>query len=160
MRSPFELPFDRRPRALGPALALVGCVLALSGPATRAAAADETSPPASPAVPAAPASPSAPIHEQALDLLVLRPLGTARVAGGALLWLPLAGRGAPTAALPWASRWGWQAVAMALALGLRGGTLASGPARLRQWCTFPMEKRGDAWIILKEHITTDPEYST
>lgn len=54
--------------------------------------------------------------------------GGANIAGwlaGALLWLPLAGRGAPTAALPWASRWGWQAVAMALALGLRGGTLAS-----------------------------------
>ena len=54
--------------------------------------------------------------------------GGANIAGwlvGTLLWLPLAGRGAPTAALPWASRWGWQAVAMALALGLRGGTLAS-----------------------------------
>ncbi len=54
--------------------------------------------------------------------------GGANIAGwlaGALLWLPLAGRGVPTAALPWASRWGWQAVAMALALGLRGGTLAS-----------------------------------
>ncbi|WP_109467010.1 Cif family virulence factor [Albibacillus kandeliae] len=42
-----------------------------------------------------------------------------------------------------------------------GGELADGTqAKLRQWCTFPMEKRGDRWIILKEHITTDPEYST
>lgn len=41
-----------------------------------------------------------------------------------------------------------------------GGMLASGPAKLRQWCTFPMEKRDGKWVILKEHITTDPDYST
>ncbi len=45
---------------------------------------------------------------------------------------------------------------------LRGGGMLAGnkEARLRQWCTFPMEKRDGAWIILKEHITTDPDYST
>lgn len=42
-----------------------------------------------------------------------------------------------------------------------GGELKDGTqARLRQWCTFPMEKRGDRWFILKEHITTDTANST
>ena len=57
--------------------------------------------------------------------------GGAHIAGwlaGSLLWLLLAtwaGRGGPAAALPRASRAGWQVVAGVLALGLRGGVLAS-----------------------------------
>lgn len=42
-----------------------------------------------------------------------------------------------------------------------GGEMANGKVhRLRQYCTFPLEKRDGNWIILKEHITTDPDYST
>lgn len=42
-----------------------------------------------------------------------------------------------------------------------GGEMADGTkAKLRQYCTFPMERRDGRWLILKEHITTDPEYST
>jgi dolichol-phosphate mannosyltransferase len=57
--------------------------------------------------------------------------GGAHIAGwlaGSLLWWLLAawaGRGAPAGALPRASRAGWQVVAGVLALGLRGGVLAS-----------------------------------
>jgi hypothetical protein len=72
MRFPFEL----RLRSLARPLAIAGCALAISGPAPRAAAEE-------------PAPPRPPLHEQALDLLVFRPLGTARVVGGALLWVPI-----------------------------------------------------------------------
>jgi ketosteroid isomerase-like protein len=42
-----------------------------------------------------------------------------------------------------------------------GGLLTDGTkAKLRQYCTFPMERRDGRWIILKEHITTDPDQST
>jgi len=42
-----------------------------------------------------------------------------------------------------------------------GGRMANGKLhKLRQYCTFPMERRNGTWIILKEHITTDPDYST
>jgi hypothetical protein len=57
--------------------------------------------------------------------------GGAHIAGwlaGSLLWGLLAawaGRGAAAGALPRASRVGWQVVAGVLALGLRGGVLAS-----------------------------------
>jgi hypothetical protein len=57
--------------------------------------------------------------------------GGAHIAGwlaGSLLWWLLAawaGRGAAAGALPRASRVGWQVVAGVLALGLRGGVLAS-----------------------------------
>lgn len=91
MRFPFDFRFDRRPRSFARGLVVAGCVLVLSGAAPRARAAEAAeaaSSPASAASASAP-EPTAPILEQALDLLVFRPLGTARVVGGALLWVPI-----------------------------------------------------------------------
>ena len=100
MRFPFDFGLDRRLRSGARGLIVASCMLALSGPAPQAAADDapeetssaasDSSPdPSTPSTPSAPADPPAPIHEQALDLLVFRPLGTVRVVGGALLWLPI-----------------------------------------------------------------------
>lgn len=42
-----------------------------------------------------------------------------------------------------------------------GGEMANGEVhKLRQYCTFPLEKIDGRWVILKEHITTDFDYST
>ena len=71
-----RLPFERRLRRLSRPLAIAACVLAISGPAPRALAED-------------PESESARLDDQALDLIVFRPLGVARVVGGALLWVPI-----------------------------------------------------------------------
>jgi len=57
--------------------------------------------------------------------------GGAHIAGwlaGLMLWLLLAawaGRGGPAGVLPWTARIGWRGVLAVLALGLRGGVLAS-----------------------------------
>ena len=57
--------------------------------------------------------------------------GGAHIAGwlaGSMFWLLLAawaGRGGPAGVLPWAARVGWRGVLAVLALGLRGGVLAS-----------------------------------
>ncbi len=80
--------------------------------------------------------------------------GGANIAGwlaGSLLWLLMAawaGRGAPASTVPWASRVGWQAVATALALGLRGGVLASALAwGLPPWLAVALGV-ALAWAVL------------
>lgn len=72
-----NLPFEPGLRRLTRPLAIAACALAIAGPAPHALAEDE------------PASEPARLDEQALDLLVFRPLGAARVVGGALLWVPI-----------------------------------------------------------------------
>ena len=67
---------DRRFRSLSRPLAFASCVLAISGVAPRAVAEEA-------------ARPSAPLAAQAVDLVLLRPLGAARVVAGALIWIPI-----------------------------------------------------------------------